>query len=138
MEKTDKEIFGKRLYWILERKGLTIQDLSKETGLSVASLSTYETGSVEPTLSSLMLIAGALDASLDYLCGRTRQRSVTPTVYLRFDELPENAINRKKAEDEGLLVPPYADIIGYVVYSKANGNLVPVFDKEQLVKAKGE
>jgi transcriptional regulator with XRE-family HTH domain len=129
-----KETLGKRLYWLMSRNGITIAELSRATGLSVASLSTYITGSVEPTIGSVLLLANAFNVSVDYLLGRTRQKTVTPDIFLRFDEVPEHLINKAKAMEAGYLVPAFADIVGYVVYAKAPNHLVPLFDKEQLIK----
>lgn len=134
MNELVKETLGKRLYWLMSRNGITISELSRATGISVASLSTYMTGSVEPTLGNVLLLANAFNVSVDYLLGRTRQKTITPDIYLRFDEVPEHLINKGKATESGYVVPPYADIVGYVVYAKAPNHLVPLFDKEQLLK----
>lgn len=48
-------------------KGMTIQELSELTGLSVASLSMYETGKRIPSIKNISKIAEALKISVDEL-----------------------------------------------------------------------
>ena len=47
--------------------GLTQEDLSRATGLHVVTISRFETGQREPLISTALLLADALDTSLDDL-----------------------------------------------------------------------
>ncbi len=50
------------------QKGITLTDLAKLSGLSYQSLSGYQCGKINPTLSAIQKIAKALDCSISELC----------------------------------------------------------------------
>ncbi|MBT2499171.1 helix-turn-helix domain-containing protein [Agromyces sp. ISL-38] len=58
-----------RLRALRQRRGLTLAELSKETGISVSTLSRLESGLRRPTLDLLIRLATAYRASLDDLVG---------------------------------------------------------------------
>jgi transcriptional regulator with XRE-family HTH domain len=62
-------------------RGMTLADLSRETGISVSTLSRLETGKRKATLDLLAPIARCLEISLDELAGRRRE--VDPRVRRR-------------------------------------------------------
>lgn len=55
---------GKRLRRLRNDKGLTGYELEKLTGISQSIISRYETGIIEPPISSLKIICDALGISL--------------------------------------------------------------------------
>ena len=138
MEQTNvKAQIGKRLYWLRKEKGWEIAELAKQTGISAASLSSYESEDVEPKVSALYQISETLGVSMDYLTGKTRQRTVKPSIYLRFDEIPEYLVTFKQAKDLKLDIPYYADVWAYVTYTKAPDGLIALYKKEQLEGYRG-
>ena len=58
-----------RLRALRARRGLTLAELSDETGISVSTLSRLESGQRRPTLDLLIRLAGVYRASLDDLVG---------------------------------------------------------------------
>jgi len=58
-----------RLRALRTRRGLTLAELSEQTGISVSTLSRLESGGRRPTLDLLIRIAGVYRASLDDLVG---------------------------------------------------------------------
>ena len=64
--------FNENLHFLLESKGILIKELSAKTGISENTLKTYlRTNCVEPTLSKALLIAEALNVSIDFLAHGT-------------------------------------------------------------------
>ena len=60
--------FSENLHFLLESRGILIKELSAQTGISENTLKTYlRTNCVEPTLSKALLIANALNVSLEFL-----------------------------------------------------------------------
>lgn len=51
-------------------KGVTGKQLSIETGLPETTISRWVTGKAKPDLDKLLLVADALEVSLDFLVGR--------------------------------------------------------------------
>jgi transcriptional regulator with XRE-family HTH domain len=60
---------GARLRALRARRGLTLAELSEQTGISVSTLSRLESGGRRPTLDLLVRLAGVYRASLDDLVG---------------------------------------------------------------------
>ena len=68
-EMTEKECrkeFGYRLAQRLRLKGMTYNDLSEKTGISVNTICKYISGSMSPTFYKVDRIARALDCTTDY------------------------------------------------------------------------
>ena len=59
----------KRIKELREDKGLTIKALAEELGLNVATLSTYERGTREPSINTIIQLAKYFDVTSDYLLG---------------------------------------------------------------------
>lgn len=62
-------LFNERLKEIRIKKNLTQEEFAKLLNISPSSISLYETGNREPSLSTLVNIAKILDVSTDYLLG---------------------------------------------------------------------
>ena len=101
---------------IRERKarGFSQEDLAAKVNVSRQAISKWETGDAMPDLNNLLLLADALDISLDSLCGRETAApnpAVTPAA-------------KKKAYLWLLLIPLAAlTVILSLIY--ANRNIVP-------------
>ena len=59
----------KRIKELREDKGLTIKALAEELGLNVATLSTYERGTREPSINTIVQLAKYFNVTSDYLLG---------------------------------------------------------------------
>jgi transcriptional regulator with XRE-family HTH domain len=70
-EQKPKVLRGERLKSLRESQELTERNLSQTTGLSINSISQYETGKTDPTPASLIKLAKALNTTTDYLYGLT-------------------------------------------------------------------
>ena len=64
------ERFGSNLAAERKYKGLSQQELADAVGLSLWTISGYETGQYSPDMASATAIADVLDVSLDALAGR--------------------------------------------------------------------
>src|ERR671916_271930 len=72
---------GPRLRALRQRRGLTLTQLSEETGTSVSTLSRLESGQRRPTLELLLPLARAHQVPLDELVGAPETGD--PRVHLR-------------------------------------------------------
>lgn len=102
-----------------KKKNLTLKELGKIVGVAESTLSKYETGTNEPDLRTLTLIADALGVSVDVLLGRSgeqtaEEKSPTPrTPEARIlasgiDKMPER--DRERALNlVRLMFEQYAD-----------------------------
>lgn len=61
--------FGERLTYYLELKGMTQAELSRKSSVSTGLISKYVTSNSNPTVPNLVLIANALNVSVDDLLG---------------------------------------------------------------------
>ena len=59
-----------RLKEVRERKGLDQKEVAKQFGLSVSTISLYETGKREPALETVVKFANFFGVTTDYLLGR--------------------------------------------------------------------
>ena len=74
----DETLIGKRIKETRERKRMSQQSVSDETGISTSQISGYENGKKTPGLISLARIAVALGTSIDYLVfGSDAERPIT-------------------------------------------------------------
>lgn len=65
-----KYTFKENLKLLREERGLTLVDLSEIVGLSRSSISNWERGLQEPSLSAAVKLADFFNVSLDFLAGR--------------------------------------------------------------------
>lgn len=66
---------GDRITELREEMGITQAELSDNVHVSGSSVSEYEKGVTNPSMSVLLQLADFFDVSLDYLMGRTTIRS---------------------------------------------------------------
>lgn len=62
--------FKNRIKELMSERKVKQADLCRETNISTALMSNYVTGRVSPSLENAILIASALDVTLDELVGR--------------------------------------------------------------------
>lgn len=68
-------MFGERLKELREDSKLTQEKIAKYLKISRQTISGYETGSNEPSIENLIKLADLFNVSLDYLCGRTKEKN---------------------------------------------------------------
>ena len=75
--------FPEALFELRRDRGLSQEDLASQIGVSRQAVSKWETGEAMPDLNKLLLLADALEVSLDCLCGKaeslTEPLSTAPT-----------------------------------------------------------
>ena len=73
-------IFSEILLQERKRRGLSQEDLAGTVNVSRQAVSKWETGDAMPDLPKLLVLADALDISLDALCGREPTQSASSSV----------------------------------------------------------
>jgi len=71
-----------RLKQLRERKNMTQVRLAIELGVSQETISGYEIGKAVPPADMLVKLADTLDASVDYILGRTDDKQLKNSVNL--------------------------------------------------------
>ncbi len=74
-EKSCKYFFGERLRQLRNEKGLSQEALAKDLGISKGSLGFYETCKNTPDIEILDTVSKYFDVSLDYLLGRSTNKT---------------------------------------------------------------
>lgn len=72
----ESELLQQNLRSTMERSEMSASELSRKSGVSMASLSRILSGQVNPSLSNMVKIAEALDTSIDTLAGHSSLSSV--------------------------------------------------------------
>ena len=67
---TDIKEFAQRIKAKRESKGMTQRELAAKVGITAASISAYEKQVKSPTLENALLVAKALDTTVDEMCGK--------------------------------------------------------------------
>lgn len=100
-------IFGERFKQLRKEKDLTQEKLAKMFHLNKSSISRYEKGQQIPETETLKNFAEYFGVSIDYLLGRTNERSVVLPVKHEF--LP-----RLKPKDEKHIEKVIESIVNYL------------------------
>lgn len=88
------------LFKIIEEKGLTKSQVSKDTGISSGNISDWQNGRSMPTAIKLDVLANYLDVSVDYLLGRTEKPD------LKIENIHySNVINGTNGDNSPMTVP---------------------------------
>lgn len=66
----------KKLFEILEKKGVSAKKLSDDTGISTGNISDWKSRRCQPSINALIGIADYLNVSVDYLVGRTKEETI--------------------------------------------------------------
>lgn len=86
---------GERIRTLREKREMSQIDLAKFLNVSKATMSKYESGTVQPSLESLNAICGLFNVSLDYLAGintpppKSKYAELTPTQQKAFDRIKQ-------------------------------------------------
>ncbi|SNY19169.1 Helix-turn-helix domain-containing protein [Orenia metallireducens] len=84
--------YGERLRELRKDKGLTMDELAEQTGLSQSYISEIERNIKEPKFDKLNLLANYFDVSVDYILGRTNIKSKnTDKITQALEDNPELA-----------------------------------------------
>ena len=67
---------GSKLRNLREEKGKSLMQVCNEIGLGAATLGYYETSHRTPSLTIAHLLCFYYNVSLDWLCGRTKEKEV--------------------------------------------------------------
>ena len=123
--------FARRLVLARERKGLTREGLSELTGKPTRLLGKYERAESRPPLETAVMMARALDTSLDYLCGlKVDKTELDHLPYLNIDKTGPNI--RRLANEAGITVKEIQETLGLasknLVYKWMNGHGFPSID----------
>ena len=70
-EVVDTEIFVARMRTLMESKGLSSSELADQSDLARSTLTQFLAGNTKPSADALVKLADMLDASIDYLLGRS-------------------------------------------------------------------
>lgn len=85
-------VFSRRLRQLREEKDLTTLQLMKNTGISDATISRYETGKRDPNLKLVIRLADYFNVSLEWLCGLEFTNDEFTTLYNELtDEQKQDA-----------------------------------------------
>ncbi len=84
--------FGLRLKLLREKKELSYEKLSDETGLAKSLLWRYETGKSEPGLSTLIVLAKYFGVSLDWISGNG---DINEVQYRAYADVIDKCVDEK-------------------------------------------
>ncbi len=72
--------FQEKLVKLRKEKGMTQEELAFEVGVSRQSVSKWETGEAEPSVSTLLSLSQTFGVSVDYLIGSAEELSPAPAI----------------------------------------------------------
>ncbi len=84
------QVAAERITSLRRQKGMTQRQLAEKLGVSRGCVANWENCIREPDASNLCALASCFSVSIEYLCGRSNQRSEVkiPKVYnIDFDKL---------------------------------------------------
>lgn len=82
----DLKELGRKIKILRSEAGITQREMAEKIGTTAASLSAYENGTQNPSVSVIVAIADLFQVNTDWLCGRTRQANRFHTdAIVRFD-----------------------------------------------------
>lgn len=115
--------FAQRIAAIRKEKKLSQEKLGELVNMSQRSVAAWEGGERTPSFPVLIDLAEKLDVSVDYLLGRTDERTRKEPV-ISDDELRTNTYNRIKALPEPIL-EKVLDLIDAIQSDRAAGSASP-------------
>lgn len=83
--------FSDTLRELRKEKGLLQRDIAKDLGLTTSAIGFYETGKRKPDHDTLERLANYFGVSVDYLLGRTKERSSADKIKSALADDPELA-----------------------------------------------
>ena len=117
----DYAIFEK----LCEIKNVTPYKVSKETGVSTATLSSWKVGRYEPKLDKIQKLADYLGVTSDYLAGKT-DSTICPVCYFLYDPTNEYQEAEHKERHEKFLKAreKYGEILPYAEATEKRNALI--------------
>lgn len=94
---SEKRSLGKRIHEAREMRGLTLEDLSSRTGISVDRLERVESNRTTPPLGELIRLGKALEMKMGYFISAGADR---PMCVVRADARPKVARHGKKVAEQ--------------------------------------
>lgn len=85
---------GQRLYALRKYKGLSLQELARETGISRSNLNRYEHDQSKPTAEFLKRLCGYYRVSSDYLLFGMQEEAETRAGWDEFDPELKRMVRR--------------------------------------------
>jgi len=82
-----KMIFGFKLKYLRQRKGLSLEELAAKTGLSKSYLHDIEKGKKYPKVDKIQSLADALEVDYDYLVSLQSDKKLEPVIELLSSDL---------------------------------------------------
>ena len=79
---TVKLIFGLKVHYLRQQKGLSYQQLSESTGLAISYLHNIEKGKKYPKADKIITLARALNTDYNYLVSLDADKRLKPIVDL--------------------------------------------------------
>ncbi|MBP1991668.1 helix-turn-helix domain-containing protein [Paenibacillus eucommiae] len=101
-------MFGKRLAEIRNSKGISQYELADRLKFTRTQLANYEQGKREPDFTTLITLADYFNVSLDYLLGRTDQKSI------KSEKIMQNVLIYGREKEN--LTPEEADYLKENLY----------------------
>ncbi|NLJ83907.1 MAG: helix-turn-helix transcriptional regulator [Halanaerobiaceae bacterium] len=84
-------MLSERLKQLRKEQNITQQELAEKLGFNRATISGYETKGVEPGYDILIQLSRIFNCSIDYLLGRTNERSTVDDIKGKLASDPEIA-----------------------------------------------
>ena len=104
-------VFRVRLLDAIHMKGTTAAELSRKTNISESNISRYLSGSSEPSLRSLLILANALGVSADWLSGNEEEEEEEKTFEVMFGEKDLMSMYSKLSMTGKQKVLEYAEMV---------------------------
>lgn len=110
------------LFTVIDERGITISQLAKEIGISQGNISDWKSGKCLPSLNALIKIADYLNISLDYLVGRTEEKTIG---YERVscDNCNESVIFHFKDNNQNDYALGLSTVLGCITFAIQCGDL---------------
>ena len=80
-------LFGVRLMEAMDKRNVTAAELSRKTSISESNISRYLSGTIEPKMRALLILADALNVSADWLAGNETEENGSYEIYFGEKEL---------------------------------------------------
>ncbi len=85
-----------------DRRGWTLRELAQRSGVDVGALSRIERGERDPTATTVVAIADALEVSIDELFGRAQGPSEADLLAQVAGALPVDAVELRRRVEEAV------------------------------------
>ncbi len=94
--------FSNNLKYLRKQKGIALQPLADQLGISKSLLNQYELGNSEPTLGNLIKIVHYFGCSLDVIAEKDITKGILTTVQEPEEKYGNSEVNRLRIENNAL------------------------------------